>query len=200
MPVRNPDNDLIAQEGSAQGDAYVMGHGDVDVVALVKLALDADKAAVLVDLSDTTNFPHSLTGKLRVYGIQVNTEVKADGAFILYLGVVTEVDGTDGSTKWIAALLLETVDNPTDSTGARAFSLRWPNGLDLEVSGGAPVKFLSNAGHTDNVAWQTDTDLDSPYGDAASPPGAGDLVAYLDETGGTGTCSFSITVEYIAEA
>ena len=201
MLVRKPDNDLIAWEGNANGDGYVMGHGDTFVATLIKTtSLTADEGFVLVDLSDTTNFPHTETGKIRLYGLEINTTIDTDGRFILYIGVITEVDDTNGSTNWLLALILEAVDNPTDSSDRRTFHFRWPNGLDLEVSGGAMVNLISNVGHSGDTTWQTDTDLDSPAGDTTSPPGAGDLVAYLDETTDGGGLKFSMTVEYVTEA
>lgn len=198
--VKNPSDNYVAQEGNANGDAFVMGHGNTVVATLVKEDLAADEGFILVDLSDTTNFPHSETGKIRIYTIDIEYEVKADGQFILYVGTIIEVDATDGSTKWLFAVDAETVSNPTDSTDRRHIRYHWPGGIDLEVSAGAMVNLISNVGDTNDVTWQTDVNLDSPVGDTSSPSGAGDLVAFLDETGGTGTFDFSITVEYITEA
>lgn len=198
--VRKPDGLDEVMAGNAQADGYIQGHGDTKVVVLSKAALSADEGFVLIDLSDAVTFPHTETGKIRLYSIKLVTERQTDGAYIVYIGVITEIDATDGSTAWLLAIYLETVDNPTDSTDRRAFIFDWPNGLDLEVSAGVLVNMLSNVGHAGDATWQTDTPLDSPAGDTTQSPGAGDLVMYVDETGGAGTISLTATVEYITEA
>lgn len=198
--VLKTDGDSALQAGNANADAYVQGRGDTDFVVFRKADLAASEAFVLIDLSDSANFPHTETGRIRLYSLAVTTEIQSDGQYIVYFGVVTEVDATDGSTKWIAALDLETVINPTDSTDRRNVLYHWPNGLDLEISGGALVKGLSNSGDSADADWQTDVALDSPLGDGLSAPGAGDLVMLVSETGGTGTLSITVTAEYITEA
>lgn len=196
-------NTLIPQRSNRYGDAFVMGHGDQFWAVLEKSDLAADEGFVLVDLSDTVNFPHTETGKVRVYSIHVDIErgeTAASGEYIVYIGVITEVDATDGSTKWIAVMHEETDHQATDDAAKSFYIWQWPEGLDLEISGGAPVMGVSNVGHSANVIWQTDVALDSPIGDASNAPGAGDLVMFVDETGGTGTISLSVTVHYITEA
>jgi len=194
----NGNNDVL--HGSTGADGYVMGHGVTKVAVLREEDIAAAEAFVLVDLSDTTNFPHTETGRIRVYSLSITAEKAGDGQFVLLIGVITEVDATDGSTKWFLVVDDEMVLNPTDSTDRIIVQFSWPNGLDLEVSAGAALNLISNDGHTGSVIWQTDVNLDSPVGATSSPPGAGDLVLYVEEPGGTGTISFTITVEYTTEA
>lgn len=194
---------LVPAAANTYRDVYVMGHGDTVWAALEKPDLAATERFVLVDLSDTVNFPHSETGRIRVYKISVDIERgenAANGEYIVYIGVVIEVDATDGSTKWSVVMHEEVDDQATDGVAKRHYEFGWNEGLDLEVSGGALVRGVSNAGDTDNVGWQTDVALDSPAGDAASAPGAGDLVMLVEETGGTGSISICVTVQYITEA
>ena len=195
-------NDLIAQRGSRYGDGYAMGHGDTFWAVLEKPDLAATEGFVLVDLSDSVNFPHTETGKIRLYRLDVDIERgenAASGEFIVYIGVITEVDATDGSTKWIAVLHEETDAESTDNVARMFRSYKWDEGLDLEISAGVPVWGISNVGDSGSVTWQTDVALDSPVGDASSAPGAGDLVMLVSETGGTGSLSISVTVQYITE-
>jgi hypothetical protein len=113
--------------------------------------------------------------------------------------VILEVDATDGSTSWILALHEEVDDEATDNVAKRHYVYKWDEGLDLEISGGALVWGVSNVGDTNDVTWQTDVSLDSPAGDATSPSGVGDLCMFVDETGGTGSMSICVTVQYITE-
>jgi hypothetical protein len=148
------------------------------------------------------NFPHTETGKIRLYRLDVDIErgeTAASGEYIVYIGVILEVDATDGSTSWILALHEEVDDESTDNVAKRHYVYKWDEGLDLEISGGALVWGVSNVGDTNDVTWQTDVSLDSPAGDAASPSGVGDLCMFVDETGGTGSMSICVTVQYITE-
>lgn len=195
-------NELIPVRGSRYGDQYQMGHGDTFWAVLEKPDLAADEGFILVDLSDTTNFPHSETGKIRVYAIDVNIERgenAASGEYIVYIGVITEVDDTNGSTSWFIILHEETDSESTDNAARDHFRYHWPEGLDLEIVSDAPAWGISNVGHSGDTTWQTDVSLDSPVGDASSPSGQGDLCMYVDETGGTGSISIAVTVQYITE-
>jgi hypothetical protein len=59
------------------------------------------------------------------------------------------------------------------------------------------VNLLTQLGETDEAGWINSANLASPNG--TSNPGAGDLVALLDETGGAGTISFTLLAEYTTE-
>jgi hypothetical protein len=196
-------NELIPQRSSRYGDAYSMGHGDLFGVVLEKPDLAASEPFILVDLSDTANFPHEETGKIRVYEIDINVErgeAAASGEFIVYIGVITEVDATNGSTSWFIVLHEETDDQATDGISRSHYHYEWREGFDLEIAADAPVWFLSNVGDSGDTDWQTDVNLDSPLGDAQSPSGAGDLCMLVEETGGTGSISICVTVAYLTEA
>jgi hypothetical protein len=198
---KQPVNEWVMPRGSRYGDPYVMGHGDTFWATLIQPDLAATERFILVDLSDTANFPHTETGKIRLYRLDVDIERgenAVSGEYIVYIGVVLEVDATDGSTKWILAMHEETDEESTDDVSRTFRSYKWDEGLDLEISAGALVWGISSSGDTDNVGWQTDVALDSPAG-AANFPGAGDLVMLVEETGGTGSLSICVTVQYITE-
>jgi hypothetical protein len=195
-------NELIDQRSNRYGDAYVMGHGDTFWAVLIEPDIVASQGFVLVDLSDIANFPHTETGKIRLYRLDVDIErgeAAVSGEYIVHIGVILEVDATDGSTSWILDMFEETDEESTDDAARTFRSYKWDEGLDLEIGGGALVWGISNAGDTADNTWQTDVPLDSPAGAAASAPGVGDLVMMVEETGGTGSLSISVTVQYITE-
>ena len=195
-------NEWQPPRGSRYQDQYSMGHGDTFWAVLEKPDLAATERFVLVDLSDTVNFPHTEIGKARVYRLDIDIErgeAAASGEYIVYIGVVLEVDAANGSTSWMLALHEEVDDQETDDIAKRHYVFKWDEGLDLQITAGALVWGVSNIGDTDDVGWQTDVALDSPAGDATSAPGAGDLVMLVDETGGTGSLSICVTVQYLTE-
>lgn len=170
-------------------------------------AVAATTGYVLVDLSDTTNYPHTKTVELHVLGLKVRTEKASDGVYDLWFGVITEVDATDGSVKFFEVIHLESVHNPTDSTDRLVLDIDYtlggssPAGINLNITGGAATKFVSSATLADSNVWQTDTGLLSPVGAAGGTtgkPGAGDLVLYVEEVSGTGTLDFGVLATYEA--
>lgn len=208
MGVRIPtDNtyvdqgEIYAQIGGEEGEGFVLEHGAIKAVVLDKTAaaLTADQGFVLIDLSDTTNFPHkNHTGKIRLYGYDLHVEGDTNATGLIHIGVIREVDATNGSTTWLKTHRIYADTDGTDSTKHWDYVVRMP-GLDLEVNGATDllVNVLGNAGHSGDVTWQTDVSLDSPRGVASVAPQDGDLVLYLDWT--AGNLYFSITVYYRAE-
>ena len=156
-------------------------------VSLVFAAVDADTPYVLVDLSDTTNFPHANTNHIVLRGLNV---VTGNANFDVYVGVVVENDATDGTAHWIYY-----------SNGITSESYRVPeHGLVLAVdTTNTRLRFArTNSTQADSVNWQNDTNRVSPVG-SATKPGVGDLVLWLDETAGAETVTGRVDVYYDAE-
>ena len=173
------------------------------VVNLGAEAVAASTPYVLVDLSDTTNFPHGLTTELHLLGLILEAEKAGDGVYDIWIGVVTENDATDGSVDWVHVFHLEHVANATDSTDRAAqvvdFTLGGgnPQGINCNVTGGAMTKFAGNQSQASNGNWQNDTNRASPVG-STTKPGVGDLVAWVEEVSGSGTLDFSLSAVYEA--
>ena len=133
--------------------------------------VDASTAYVLVDLSDTTNFPHANTGHIEVLGMLVSAETHSDGQYDLWFGAISEVDATNGSADWFAVLHCQNRDNATDDSGhfdfVRDFTLGGanPRGVSCDVTSGELTLFyVTNITQNGNTNWQTDTGLASPAG------------------------------------
>ena len=171
--------------------------------------MDASTGYVLVDLSDTTNYPHSKTNQLHLLGLHLSTEKASDGVFDIWIGCIYEVDDTNGSAQWLDVFHLEASGNSIDSTDRAVFSRDYtqagaiPEGINCQVNSGGTglTNFLGNQKQAGNNTWQTDTGLTSPYGAATGDigkPGAGDLVVWVEEVTNGGTLDFSITAAYEA--
>ena len=166
----------------------------------------ADTGCVLVDLSDSTNFPHSDTNAIHLLSLDLHAEKASDGVFEIHVGVITEVDDENGSAEWVHTFHLEANGNATDSTDRFVDGLDFtlngacPDGLNLAIVSGA-TPYVINYGRTQagSTNWQTDVGLLSPAGAAAGAtgkPGAGDLVMLIDETSDAGTISWTVTGRY----
>jgi len=155
----------------------------------------ADTMYQLIDLSDAANYPHTSTNKIILKRVRLHAEKKTDGEFNLYVGVVIENDATDGTAKWLHCFRLENNGNPTDSSDRFAQPLEF--NLDLEVSGGALVNYVTNLELANDALLKNDVARTSPVGTAN--PGVGDLMFYVDETGGAGTVDFTVSADYDTE-
>lgn len=162
-------------------------------------AIAASTAYVLIDLSDTTNYPHTETDAITLDRLRIHCEKASDGVYDIWIGVVIENDATDGTAQWIHAFHLESVHNATDSTDRFATELEFPDGLNLKVSNGSLVSILTNSQQADSSNWQNDTGLLSPAGaggGSTGRPGVGDLVVWVEEVSGTGTIDLWIGAHY----
>ena len=168
-------------------------------------AIAATTRYVLVDLSDTTNYPHNLTTELHILGLEIDAEMHTTGSFDLWFGAIIEVDASNGTANWIHVLHAEEDTNPTDSAGVLQRSIdctiggRNPEGWNLQVVSGTLTRIVTNVQEAGDTGWQTDVGLASPVGAAGAAtgkPGAGDFVLKLEEVADTGTLDVSITVLY----
>ena len=174
-------------------------------VTLGAEAVEASTPYVLVDLSDTTNYPHVHTTELHLLGLILSTEKAGDGVFDVWVGVVTENDGTDGSATWAHCFHLEASGNPTDSSDRFHASVDFtlgganPQGVNLAVVSGSLTNFLSNLSQSNSANWVNSTGRASPAGAGGSTtgkPAAGDLVLWVEEVSDVGTLDFCLTTIY----
>jgi hypothetical protein len=166
-------------------------------------AVAASTPYVLVDLSDTTNFPHNDANFLNLLGLVLHTEKASDGVYDIWVGVVIENDATDGSAKWFHVFHLEHVDNTTDSTDRFAQTIDFtlgganPDGVNCKIASGAATYIVTNQQQAANGNWQNDTNRASPVG-STTKPGVGDVVVWVEEVSGTGTLDFVLSAIYEA--
>jgi len=152
--------------------------------------ISATTGVVLVDLSDTTNFPHNNTARLCITGYQIT--ISPDNTYVgkVLIGFLENVDATNGDFK---PLLCWDMDKATTALINQSLVLDSP----LCASS---TDFLT-PGNVDDTTWQTDTALMSPYDATAAyttVPGNGDLVMKIVRTGGS--VSVGISIKYYSMA
>ena len=146
----------------------------------------ATTAYILVDKSDITNFPHQKDEDLKVFNLRYMIDSAGAGDWVVKVGVVLEVDGTNGSVKWFYYNKMAAALNQIIQTSVPY------NGLSLAGPGD---NIISGDAHTASVLYQTDVTLANPTGVAVAPA-AGDIVVELEEISGTTTIDFSVELEY----
>ena len=177
-----PVADVLTNEGITSLST-VPGNFDVEVIHLDAEDISATAGFMLVDLSDTTNWPHTATGHIDILFFIVATDPSSNFAGDIEVGVLSSVDATDGDLHEVFELHLE---KQSDSA-ALAFNYG-AFGTALETA-----HFFGPITANDTT-WQTDVDLQGPSGATSFPSGAGDLVMKIVQT--AGDISVSITVGY----
>ncbi len=178
-----PQADVVSNEG-VTSLSTVPGNFDVEVIHLDAEDISASSTGfMLVDLSDTTNWPHTDTGHIDILFFIVATDPSTSFAGDIELGLLTNVDATDGDINELFELHLE---KQSDSA-AIAFNYG-AFGVALETD-----HFFGPITASDTT-WQTDVNLQGPDGNTSYPSGAGDLVMKI--TRAAGDISVSITIGY----
>jgi hypothetical protein len=172
---------------------------------LSKEAISASKYYILIDLDDQDNYKHPLVSAVKIQKLIVEAEKASDGQFDVWVGVLRENDGTDGSVDWFQPMHIEAVGNPTDSTDryTRTFDYtdeRDLEGIDCSISGGRLNRFKSDANSGNKIELRTDAgNLDNAAGGTAKSASVGDVVVWVEMTGGTGTIDLALTCKYSTE-
>ena len=178
--------DVITKDGRTS--QYVaMGFTDTDTVHFDIQNVQTQTAYMLIDLSGTTNWPHSNTGHINLEYIII--EIDPDPTTYLgeiKLGFLSDVDGDDGDFHQVididmrrkSELLVEVIDFGS-------------HGMDLEENHWFGPTISNSA------LFQTDVGLVGPDGNSFFS-GAGDLVMIIEASAGAVDVSLTIGYEAVS--
>lgn len=178
----------------------------VSVHYKLTVAANTSTHTVLVDLSNTTNWPHKETGYIAIDALKVTVDKVAASSPTVKIGVVTFVDASTGSVAY--AWSLDASKN-VSNTSVEAFNNWSPSFLRLKVNPTAPTGVLFTDGSTPyllssehvraNTAFQTDVILPNPYGTDAAP-GLGDIILSVNNVDATNSVIVIVDLLYHSEA
>lgn len=154
-------------------------------------AAGGDTPLLVIDLSDSTNFPHTATNEVILRAVYCQGGLDANAQWNIYYGVILENDATDGSTMWMYQHRRTRLANFDEQ---RSYT-DW--GLDMRVTSGALVYATSNMELSDSVVFSSGAVITSSVG--TSSPGAGDIVVWLDEITDGAVLEYTICVDYDTE-
>ena len=163
------------------------GSADIEFIHIDAEDISTTTAFMVIDLSDTTNWPHTNTGHIDLVFIAGNVDPDATYAGDVSLGFLTNVDGTDGDFNGVFELHMDKKTNPL------TFQLPIPfGGMSLEVAHYfGPIT-------ANSTLFQTDVDLAGPDGASDYPSGDGDLVMIVGQS--AGEVSVGFTIGYVTKA
>lgn len=148
----------------------------------------------LIDLSDTTNWPHDETGRIDISTLGFGIDKAGNARGSLSLGVITRVDATDADV----AIVLTTsfTENDTNSI-FQAFNFS-PSQIKCSVDGGKLTRILTNEVATNVTAINT-SGGDLSFNSLTFTPAVGDIVLRLISTA-AGDLTFGVLAGYHGEA
>ncbi len=178
--------DVVTKDGRTS-QFVASGFADTDVVHMDVQNIQAQTAFMIIDLSDTTNWPHSATGHINLEYIIFEIDPDANFVGEVKLGFLTDVDGTDGDFNQVididmarkADLLVEVIDFGS-------------HGLDLEATHWFGPTTANSA------LFRTGVNLLGPDGTTTFPSGAGDFVMLIDMSAGAVDVSLTIGYEAVS--
>lgn len=159
------------------------GAADVEVVHIDAEDISASEAFMIVDLSDTTNWPHTNTGHIDLLWIVINIDPDTTYQGDIQLGFLSSVDATNGDFNGFAELHLDKKAEPV--------SIAIPvarGGMSLETD------HWFGPTTANSTLFQTDVNLQGPDDATSFPSGNGDLVMIVNVS--AGAVGVGLTIGY----
>lgn len=132
----------------------------------------------LIDISDTTNWPHSVAGPVHVSVIYLNMDKAGSARGILQVGVVKRIDGTNADVDFFSGISF--VEN--DSSSINEVANLAPTQLKTNLEGGNLRDFKTSVQEANITAINTGTPLAFGTAGASFTPAVGDIVIKLVTT------------------
>lgn len=178
---KNPVGDFTYVPVTALGELFVQSAlaAETKRVVMANASYSADTYKILVDLSDTTNFPHTETGSVNISNLKVTVDPASNSVGSVMVGAITRIDGTDADIEYLFSVPFG--KSPTRILSINNFS---PSELKFEVSGGTLVHALTGSFENNVTAVNTGGTL-SVTGGGTATPAVGDVVVKFDHTSGS---------------
>jgi len=151
----------------------------------LSVAADISTTTLLIDKSDTTNWPHVKDQWINVDSIKLSVDGVAASTQSVKIGVVSKIHASSGSVTWFHTYRkeLNVTGNQTMVEGgnynpAPSFlRLRVDGGVSFGDGEGSTSYLISNDTDLNTTTYQSDVNLPSPDGNTA--PGIGDIIMQI---------------------
>lgn len=164
------------------------------------VAANTSTAAVLIDLSDTINYPHKEKGAINITGIRLEFDKAAASTATAKIGVVNFVNVATGSITWFYGK--ENNLNVSNTNLADPLNVQ-PLYIKTRVqpsttanTDGSTTFMISNDTTSGDTTYQTDVTLPSPR-TAGAAPGRGDIILFVQT--GAATVVVQVELQYHSE-
>lgn len=178
----------------------------VVVVATQTFTGVGSTTTVLIDLSDTVNFPHKVKGtprQINITSLEITIDRPPESTGTVRIGVVTFISASTGSVTWFDTVnFLQNTSIASSNvikytTGEYFLKLRVDPLVPISSTDGATPFLLSSLKTSGTTVLQSDVFLRNPAGTAAAPD-VGDVI--MEFTSGAVTVdNITVRIGYHAE-
>jgi len=168
-------------------DVIQHAHEGNGMIHFVKDGILATQDLILIDISDTDNYPHLETGFAHIAWFNFQVDASSDADYIIQIGFLENVDDTNGD---FSELFRVSGTRKAGNNKAGFFPMS-PQGPSTSSG-----KLATSIKSLNDTAFQTDVNLASTLdpGTADTPSGDGDMVARV--TIAAGTINLNVQVGY----
>jgi hypothetical protein len=172
-----------------EDDVFLVKH------RLAVAAATTSTAVVVIDLSNTTSWPHKETGEIIIDSIRYDVDKVAASTGSVKVGVITYINASTGTVTWFLNREFEKNVSNTQISAIQAYT-EFPVRCRVDpltpFTGSTPY-ILSNETTTGSTTYQSDVNLPSPVGNTS--PGVGDIVFAVTKDP-TNAATVSIEIRY----
>lgn len=175
-----------------------IGDRSYEVKYQLAVAAQISTNVIVIDLSDTVNFPHKQSGEIEITNIKLNVDKTAASTETIKLGVVNQINVSSGSVTWFWSNGAKSNVSNTDTFVQNYGSDHWYRLRANEVvnSTGTTPYILSNDLTSASQTFQNDVALPCPTPLGQAFPGMGDLI--LQANNGAVAIDLSLEIHYFA--
>lgn len=130
---------------------------------------------ILVDLSDTTNFPHLSTGRVDITSVCMMIDKESNTNGHMYVGYVTAISSVSADIQYVSGLLFD----KSSDTSMREVDSMIPSQIKGSITNGLLDHAVTNHYTSGTTMVNTATALNSPLGASTVTPGVGDIIATM---------------------
>lgn len=168
----------------------------VSVVYKLAVAANASTHTILIDVSNTSSWPHKDTRQINISDIRIGVDKTAASTCTVNIGVVNFVNASTGSVTWFYS---QNSERNVSNTNVNPFTNYHETFVRAKVNpsttpdqNGSTPYILSNQTLSGSTVYQLDVNLPNPASTAAAP-GVGDIVMNV----ANGTVALEVYVEVI---
>lgn len=191
---------ILSATAFAFPDIFPKDRGVLVKYDIAVAAATTSTKTLVIDLSDTTNYPHEDTREINIIDLRVSVDKLAASTGTVKIGVVNFVNASTGSVTWFREFSSE---KNASNTASSEYIPSLPSTIRTRVNStgnatdGETPYILSNDTTLGSTTFQTDQVLPSALG-TDTAPGRGDIVLEIAKDS-SNAWNLIVEVLYFAE-
>ena len=183
IEIIGPSGSKVSVDDNGHIDVVSHSHPEGGIIHFVSGDVTSNTDFILLDISDTTNYPHLYTGAAHVGWITFETDTSSSANYHLQFGFIDNVDGTNGDFHEIHRISA----TQKDGLSGQYFFPMNPEGIFCKAG-----KYLSSVNSLNDTSFNTATNMRSTINPSTAnvKPGNNDLIMRIIVNQGTVNLAF----------